>query len=245
MGQPVHTTNIVARDTSACCQAAGGYDPTTAVQPNPVLLDENVGFYLETRTCNNLDATFATNASCVTPVETYQLVFCKVTSSLLSTTWVCPLVKTMVCSTMCSILCLSAQPHKLLTRSAMREQHLTGCTSCLPHPSPAWCRNTSPSTATGRLFREPTPCSRSGLRAVWRRAGRLQYLRPQHFLLLPDSNRWQARARVLRHCIFGRLRPLADQNTHCDSDVHRYRRSCQYLQQNCLQEQGAQCMHGG
>lgn len=81
---PMHTTNT-ARDTSSCCQAAGGYDPTAAVQPNPVPLNENIGFYLETRICSNADATFASKASCVTPVQTSQIVLCKVTSSSLST----------------------------------------------------------------------------------------------------------------------------------------------------------------
>ena len=85
--EPMHTVNTAARDTSLCCQAAGGYD---TVQPNPVPLNEYIGFYLETRTCINADATFASNASCVTPVETFQLVFCKVTSSsALSTASVC------------------------------------------------------------------------------------------------------------------------------------------------------------
>jgi hypothetical protein len=55
-------------------------DPNTAVQPNPALLGEAVGFYLVTRTCSNADATFATHGSCVTPIETSQFTLCQVSS---------------------------------------------------------------------------------------------------------------------------------------------------------------------
>jgi hypothetical protein len=59
---------------------AGGFDPNTAVEPNTVPLGDYVSVCMQTRTCNNDNATFTTNDTCTTPVQTRQDVFCQVRS---------------------------------------------------------------------------------------------------------------------------------------------------------------------
>lgn len=50
------------------------------MEPNTVPLGEHVSVCMQTRTCNNADATFMTNDTCTTPIQTAQYAHCQVKS---------------------------------------------------------------------------------------------------------------------------------------------------------------------